>query len=205
MISSCRRHDGSDGAREAAPDSAANAACPAGALLCENFESYAEGMSFAPNWMTDNSGGMLRVPPVDGQLHGQAPPPPASPVLSEAGECPGGRVCCRDRIYVATLCSWPPARMSGRGRHHVEGRRHVRIARRRRLVLQQLYLYQATCTFTASAPAGHSSNGNPPDWSSATRRNWTSCCWLLHGADVLALCRFPLFILTAIARPTFAR
>ena len=84
---------------------------------------------------------------------------------------------CRDRIYVATLwvVGHPPVCQGGASQHHVEGRRHVRIARRRRLVLQQLYLNQATCTFTASAPAGHSSNGNRPDWSSATMASTLAC------------------------------
>ena len=38
----------------------AMAGCPAGALVCEDFEGYA-GASVAPNWMTDMTGGTLQV------------------------------------------------------------------------------------------------------------------------------------------------
>jgi hypothetical protein len=39
----------------------AAASCPAGALLCDDFEMYAAGGSPAPNWTTDLMGGTVRV------------------------------------------------------------------------------------------------------------------------------------------------
>ena len=46
------------------PETAADAgagSCPAGALLCDDFEKYTPGGSLAPTWTTDLTGGMVRV------------------------------------------------------------------------------------------------------------------------------------------------
>ncbi|HVR62087.1 MAG TPA: hypothetical protein VMU50_09320 [Polyangia bacterium] len=44
-----------------AGDAGASAGCPAGALLCDDFEGYANGPTLAPNWMTDTTGGTVQV------------------------------------------------------------------------------------------------------------------------------------------------
>jgi hypothetical protein len=47
-----------------APDGggeAGAAMCPAGALLCDDFEKYAVGGNLSPTWTTDLIGGMVRV------------------------------------------------------------------------------------------------------------------------------------------------
>jgi hypothetical protein len=48
------------GLPEAAAETAAGS-CPAGALLCDDFEKYTAGGSLAPTWTTDLTGGMVRV------------------------------------------------------------------------------------------------------------------------------------------------